>query len=151
MDAFKKNEEIMVSIDTMNEEELRQLSQIVLAKLELVEAKQKEKHTFDLTGSDFRDTNKRHKKPWAKKIISVDCTKKDGFAFIGEFLGWGEVELCEGDVVLQAGMIGSYNNAVYTGIVCQVIEGELTEIDSYNYKREFVSMRNKIEELLNNK
>ncbi len=62
MEIFKKNEEIMVSIDTMNEEELRQLSQIVLAKLELLEANQKAKYTFELTSSEFRDNSKRQKK-----------------------------------------------------------------------------------------
>jgi len=149
MEEIKIIEQVKVLIDKMNEEELKQLSQVLHLKLDILKSKMKEKHTIVLE-CDFRINSKRGIKPWAKKIVGIDSQKKGGYAFIGDFLEWGEVELCEGDVVVKAGMDGSYNNAIYTGIVYQVIDGELTEVEIYNYKREFVSMRNKIEELIQN-
>jgi hypothetical protein len=96
-------------------------------------------------------SDRRKGKSYNKLITSIDKTQANGYSLIGEFLSIGkEYDVEVGSIILKVGNWGSWKNGYQSGIVCQVSEnGNLDEIESYDYYKEFLSMRDKIEELLN--
>lgn len=91
----------------------------------------------------------RKGKQWTRRITGVDKSKTNGYAFQGEFLSEGEVELPVGAVLLQVGALGSYKHPDVTGVVKRVAEdGSLALIAQHPYKEEFISLREAVQEAL---
>lgn len=96
--------------------------------------------------SDRIDTRHKH---YAKHVTSVDVTKTNGFALLGEFLREGrEQEVPAGAIVLRVYGEGSAKHRVIIADVLSVNDdGTVNKLASYDYEREFVSLKNKLAEL----
>ena len=91
------------------------------------------------------ETNSGRRRGWTKLVTSVDMSKKNGYAFDGEFLSEGEQELHPGDIIIQKNPEGSVKNGWYAGVCyCVTQDGELKRLhdESYNWRTEFLSFRN---------
>ncbi|MBT0160696.1 hypothetical protein G4O51_12020 [Candidatus Bathyarchaeota archaeon A05DMB-2] len=97
------------------------------------------------------DGDPRKGKCYARVVESVDTTKTNGYAFQGKFLREGETELPEGTIVLFVEEVGSWKHHYSEATIKQVTREGLTKIATYNYHKEFISLRDKIAELLNQK
>ena len=96
--------------------------------------------------------NKSKGKCYNRTVTSVDVTKTNGYAFTGEFLQDGEHDLEIGTVVLQIEAGGSYRHPETEAVVYRVQKnGELVEFARLNYKTQFISLRDEIANLLNQK
>jgi len=96
------------------------------------------------------ETNSGRRTGWTRRVTAVDVTKSNGYAFEGEFLNEGEVDLNPGDVLIQKNPMGSVKNAWHEG-VCIVVDnnGNLHDVgDKYDWKEQFLSFRNLVAEQL---
>jgi hypothetical protein len=93
----------------------------------------------------------RKGKCYAKLVTNVRQEREDGFAFEGRFLREGEHDLPVGAVVLVVEERGSWKHHKSVALVYQVTENGLEEKGKYYFRTEFVSLRDKIIELLNQK
>jgi len=63
-------------------------------------------------------------KSWRKRVVAVDRTKSNGYAFEGEWLRAGrDIELPEGAIVLMFDEVGSRRNHEAHVRVCRVAAG----------------------------
>ena len=95
---------------------------------------------------------------WGKVVTSVDTTKTNGYAFEGEFLGDGEVDLPLGTVIVEKYPAGSVKNSYWQWTVGRVSEaGEIehetadgkSEKWAFYWEREqFLSFRDRVAELV---
>lgn len=105
---------------------------------------------YKASGLDF---DSRWKK-WAKWVTAIDHAKDNGFAFVGDFLKAGTVEIKIGEprVILVASETGSrqYRTTNYAVVVFRADGGlELTEIrDSDKLRGWALRLRGPIAELL---
>jgi len=56
------------------------------------------------------DRRKARTSLWAKKLTSVDVSKKNGYAFQGEFVGAGDVAMSPRDIIVAVREFGSWKN-----------------------------------------
>ena len=86
---------------------------------------------------------------WGKHITFVDTTKRDGYAFEGEFLREGENELLAGSVVVQKRPTGSNRNASWEWELGSVQEsGEIAWREEILDVNSFLSFREAVAEAL---
>jgi hypothetical protein len=95
------------------------------------------------------------RKSWFKSIDSVDLTKTNGYAFDGDFLlANTEVELPVGAVVIECVPTGSIKYSGKEGRAYVVDEKEENglrlELEGYDWRKEFLSFRDSVAELVNN-
>lgn len=82
---------------------------------------------------------------WVKHVTSVDMTKGDGWAFLGEFLKEGENDLPADAVLVKKVPTGSARNQGWDGIV---MRADGTELGRFDWHRQFLSMRDCVKEAL---
>jgi hypothetical protein len=96
---------------------------------------------------------------WFKLVTSVDRSKRDGYAFGGEFIKAGvEIDLPVGSIILEKEPTGSVKNNGNDGNVYKVVAEPDSENNSrnphlelqfyYDWRREFLSLRDKLADLL---
>lgn len=94
------------------------------------------------------ETNSGNRCGWSKHVTSVDATKTNGYAFIGDFLPDNtEIELPVGAVIVQKHPEGSVKHSWESGHVYRLgSDGDLYETNgkSYNWRRDFVSFRDAV-------
>ena len=107
------------------------------------------------------------RKSWLKKVDSVDLSKTNGYAFSGNFVQ-NEVELSEGNIIIEKYPHGSVKNNYFSWIIYQVKENptakeiEIDNFDSVESKehlellevfpsKKFISFRNRVHELTHTK
>lgn len=94
------------------------------------------------------ETNSGSRKGWSKHVTSVDTTKTNGYALIGDFVPDNtEIELPVGAVIVQKHPEGSVKHSWESGHVYRLgSDGMLYETDgkSYNWHKEFLSFRDQI-------
>lgn len=91
-------------------------------------------------------------KNWTKKVSKVNLTKTNGYAFEGKFLESDkEYDLDEGDVLLFLENFGSRAKTSKEASIKIVKNGQLETYDTYDYSSDFLDLRDKIAELLNQK
>lgn len=99
------------------------------------------------------------RKSWFKQVTAVDRTKKDGYAFEGEFIpACQEVELPVGAVIIEQEHTGSVKNPGKRGNVYIVRETpdsnpeirnpHLEFQEDFNWKSQFLSFRDSVAALL---
>lgn len=89
-------------------------------------------------------------KQWSKYVKSIDEGKNNGFAFQGDFLREGEVELPTGATVLRVGFLGSWKNGCLKAEVDKVTAEGLKEVKRFDYSGQFVSLKKCVQESLLN-
>lgn len=98
-----------------------------------------------------------NRKSWFKRVTKVDKTKKDGYAFDGEFLpGDKEIELPVGAVIIEKEPGGSVKNSTWTGKIYVVVaepdekrcNAHLALKARYDWQSEFLSFRDMVAEYL---
>ena len=94
------------------------------------------------------ETNSGNRKGWSKLVTSVDTTKTNGYAFVGDFIPDDtEVELPVGGVIVQKCPEGSVKHSWDSGHIYTIEEnGELCETDgkSYRWTKDFLSLRDQV-------
>lgn len=88
---------------------------------------------------------------WYKKVTSVDTQVNNGYAFDGIFLKKeAEIELNDGDVIIEKCPRGSNKHRWNAGVIYKVINNRLEKIGKeYDWGEEFLSFRDKVAEILN--
>lgn len=88
---------------------------------------------------------------WARHVTAVDSSKRDGYAFDGEFIPEDtEVDLSEGAVVLKCQPRGSVAHGYKIGQVFVIENGQLVQKgdDYYDWRKEFLTLRDLVADLL---
>jgi len=94
----------------------------------------------------------RKGKQYARLVGGVDVTKTNGYAFVGDFLHENkEYDFAEGDVLLKVEAMGSWKYCKNVATILKVAGNELQEVESFDYDTEFLSLRDRIAEVLNSK
>ena len=105
------------------------------------------------------EINSGNRKGWSKLVTSVDMTKTNGYAFIGDFIPDDtEVELPVGGVLVQKNPQGSVKHSWDSGHV-YIVEGDgkLYEIldnvnqinaRTYHWTKDFLSLRDLVAKCL---
>ena len=92
------------------------------------------------------------RKSWHKALISIDDTKKNGYAFLGDFLPEGEKELPLNTVILEVYPTGSVARSGQSAILSLVqADGSLLEQCDLDWRKENISIKNMAKELLKQK
>jgi hypothetical protein len=98
-----------------------------------------------------------NERSWLKLVTAVDITKKDGFAFSGEFLPLGkETDVPVGAIVVEKEPINSVKNRAYIANVYQVVLEPIDDVRNPNlefltefkWRGDFLSFRDYVAELL---
>lgn len=91
-----------------------------------------------------------NRKSWYKAIESVDQTKTNGYCFDGEFVKADiEIEYPEGTIIIECRPTGSVKNGGKLGVIHTVTSKGLEEIAEFDYKRNFLSFRDAVADLIN--
>ena len=102
-------------------------------------------------------TASRGRRGWVKVVTDVDTTKSNGYAFEGEFLREGEIDLPVGSIIVEKDVGGSANRPTWWWSVGTVTaEGEIAwdKEDESKYRRmmweptQFLSFRDRVAELV---
>jgi hypothetical protein len=102
-------------------------------------------------------TRSGNRASWFKLIESVDITKKDGYAFNGDFLKLDqEIELPIGAIVVEKEPVGSVKSGSHEGNIYRVVESPIDDvlnphlelIEYFEWRKEFLSFRDRVAELL---
>ena len=90
---------------------------------------------------------------WTKLVTKVDVTKKNGYAFEGEFLNECEHDLNEGDIVIQKNPEGSVKNGWSTGVCYRVTQNGLERLHetTFDWREDFLSFRDFVAKALDQK
>jgi hypothetical protein len=90
------------------------------------------------------------RKSWWKHVKSIDSAQRGGYAFDGDFLNEGEVELQEGSLLLHVTNCGSVKNGYQDGALFAVqADGSLREIVAgLNWREQSVTLRKAAEAYL---
>lgn len=101
--------------------------------------------------SDYYSGNR---KSWYKLIDSVDTDKTNGYAFDGEFLQNGsQYDLEIGSIVLECRPTGSVKHSGKKGLIYKITpegpEDITSNPDGYNWKTDFLTLRDELHELIN--
>lgn len=90
-----------MNLDSLNLEELKELRQRINEEI----ARKQENEALVLYIHDCKNSAKYHKgkyKHWAKLVKSVDTTKTNGYAFVGDFLNINyEHKIPSGSIVVE--------------------------------------------------
>lgn len=80
---------------------------------------------------------------WWKHVTSVDLTKRDGYAFVGDFLDDGMHDLPVGAVLVLKAPTGTAAQPAYTGTVyCLQPDGHLRQgVMVHHWNRDFLQLR----------
>ena len=87
------------------------------------------------------------RKSWSKKVTAVDSSKQWGYSFIGKSVR-GEVDAEVGDVIITVIPTGTLSRAGKTIEVGRVTHDGLQILFTADYQEEFLSVRDKIAELV---
>ena len=125
----------------MTNEELENLKAAITTEID----RRTTKTTKVIVNIEKKQTSGR-RESWLKTVNSVDDTQKGGYAFEGNFLEEGEVELEVGTIIIECNPRGSVKNWWKEGIIYRVLEtGELeTIVDEMDWYKEAVSFRNSV-------
>jgi hypothetical protein len=94
---------------------------------------------------------------WFMLVKAVDTTKKDGYAFEGEFLPLRkEIDLQVGAIVIEKEPTGSVKNREYIGNVYRVVTESIEDVrnahleylEEFKWRGDFLSFRDYVAELL---
>ena len=86
---------------------------------------------------------------WHKHVTGVDTTKRNGYAFDGQFLASGEQDLPLGAIVIEQEPTGSVKNWGKRGIAYEVTPDGLEEFARCDdWTREFLTFRDAVAEAL---
>jgi len=88
-------------------------------------------------------SNSGRRTGWIKQITSVDSSKRNGYAFEGEFLTAGqEVDLPVGAILVRVDPEGSVKNAYQSGHIYRLqADGEMEELESGDWRDDFLTLR----------
>jgi len=91
-----------------------------------------------------------HRRGWWKRVTRVDSTKKNGFAFEGEFLSSGvQEDLPVGAILVENRPRGFVKGGWEEGVAFRVTEQGLVEVARCNHwRKEFLNFRDTIAALL---
>lgn len=93
--------------------------------------------------------NSGGRKSWWKCVTDIDPAQKGGYAFNGEFLSAGEVELPAGSLLLQVVPGGSVKNPSQEGQLFKLNEdGSKTLLVAGDWRQHSVTLRKAAEEYL---
>ena len=87
------------------------------------------------------------RKSWSKKVIAVDLSAQWSKSFIGKYIR-GEFDACIGDVIVTVIPFGPLSRAGKTIEVGRVTLDGLQILFTADYQEEFLSIRDKIAELV---
>lgn len=85
---------------------------------------------------------------WWKRVINVDTSKSNGYAFDGNFLGEGEHDLPVGSILINKSPTGSVKRGSNEGNCYRVGETDLEFIGSFDWHDHFLSFRDLVSDAL---
>jgi hypothetical protein len=91
-----------------------------------------------------------HRVGWTKHVIHVDKTKKNGYAFEGEFLEDGTLyDLAPGSVLIQKRPVGSVRDNYWTGQVFRLkADGTFEHLADGDWYKDHLTLRDAAAEAL---
>jgi len=93
--------------------------------------------------------NSGRRNSWWKKVTSVDTAKTNGYAIGGDFLPVNkELDLSNGDILIEVRPTGSVNHSGKEGYIYIIENDELVEITHHNWLNNFLTIRDKLANLL---
>lgn len=93
--------------------------------------------------------NSGNRKSWWKCVTDIDATQKGGYAFGGDFLAAGEVELPANSLLLHVVPEGSVKNPSHMGQLYRLNEdGSKTLLIVCDWRQQSVTLRKAAEEYL---
>jgi len=143
----KEEIEMDIELDNMSVEDLKRLREKINEKIN--EKTPKTKVRVNLTP----ETNSGNRKGWFKEITAVDESKRNCYAFEGDFFQAGEQELNIGTVIIESIPCGSVRKSYNEGKIMIVTENGLENVDEndyeYDIKDEFLTLRDLAVKALN--
>ena len=90
----------------------------------------------------YAATGSGRRKGWGKVVDAVDATKRNGYAFDGEFLGDGEHDVPVGAVIVSVEPNGSAKHPTKYGRVHRITpDGEYQQLAAADWHEEFLTLR----------